>query len=65
MRAVKCANCIVDDSVRPVRGLLGGSNLSISIICHSHWCAGISCGQRIAKASYRCHGETLDLSPID
>jgi hypothetical protein len=51
MRAVKCANCIADDSERMAIGLLHGSNLSTPILYHSRWCDGIFVWSTNAKAS--------------
>lgn len=66
MRAVKCANCIADDSERRAIGLLHGSNLSTSIVCHSLWCDGNFVWSTNTKASkrYNCYGETMSISSI-
>jgi hypothetical protein len=66
MRAVKCANYIADDSERRAIGLLHGSNLSASIVCHSLWCDGIFVWSTNTRASnrYHCQGETMSISPI-
>jgi hypothetical protein len=51
MGAAKRANCIADDSERRAIGLLHGSNLSTSIVCHTLWCDGIFVWSTNTKAS--------------